>query len=94
MSSKINNESPFTEFEGKLREMSIRKIAGVIRGDWREPYFGAVPYLSAFSHLNKITENYYFDSGESIVKYFLSNASTWRGEVARAVKKELKRRLK
>jgi len=34
------------------------------------------------------------DSGDSIVRYFLSNASTWRGETARRVKKELNAMLK
>jgi hypothetical protein len=30
------------------------------------------------------------DSGRSIILYFLANASAWRGEVARRIKKELK----
>ena len=41
-----------------------------------------------------IQENYFLDSAESIVLYFLSNAQTWRGEVARRIKKELKEMLK
>jgi len=34
------------------------------------------------------------DSGKSIVSYFLANAGQWRGEVAKEVKAELKRRVK
>ena len=33
-----------------------------------------------------------YDSGRSIVRYFLGNAGTWRGDVAKAIKAELKRR--
>jgi hypothetical protein len=54
---------------------------------------GAVPYLDAMCELNSINDNYYYDSGESVVRYFLANANTWRGEKARAVKAELKKIL-
>lgn len=53
-------------------------------------YFGAVPYLDALGDLDQVTEKYFLDSGESIVVYFLGNATTWKGEVARRVKAELK----
>lgn len=65
-------------------------IASEIRKDWKKVYFGAVPYLDAMSSLDSIEDNYIMDSGKSIVLYFLSNASTWRGETARRVKAELK----
>lgn len=58
--------------------------------DWAKVYFGAVPYLQAMAYLNKITDAYYEDSAKSVVQYFLSNASSWRGEVAKRVKAELK----
>lgn len=65
-------------------------IASEIRKDWKKVYFGAVPYLDAMSSLDSIEDNYIMDSGKSIVLYFLSNATTWRGETARRVKAELK----
>lgn len=68
----------------------IYVIAEEIKQDWRKPYFGAVPYLAAMSELDSIDDSYYFDSGRSIVLYFLSNANTWRGETARRVKAELR----
>jgi hypothetical protein len=43
--------------------------------------------------LSDIKDTYYCDSGESVVRYFLANASTWRGDVARRVKAELKSML-
>lgn len=66
------------------------QIAAEIRADWKNPYFGAVPYLSAMSTLSDVREKYIYDDGKSIVLYFLANAGTWRGETARRVKAELK----
>lgn len=74
--------------------LSLSEIADVVRRDWKKVNFAAVPYLDAMQYLNSIQDNYYQDSGVSIVLYFLSNATSWRGEVAKAVKKELKRRCK
>ena len=72
----------------------LYEIAADIRRNWLKPYFGAVPYIEAMGSLNSISDNYGFDSGDSIVRYFLSNAATWRGEDARRVKAELKGMLK
>ncbi len=77
-----------------MKEKTLSQIALIIRQDWKNVYFGAVPYLSALSTLETVNDNYGLDSGRSIVTYFLVNAQTWRGEVAREVKKELNRRIK
>lgn len=68
----------------------LYEIASEISKDWKKVYFGAVPYLDAMSSLDSIDDNYIFDTGKSVVLYFLSNASTWRGETAKRVKAELK----
>lgn len=73
---------------------SISTIAAEVRRDWAKPYFGAVPYLDAMRHLSDITDRYYYDSGDSVVRYFLANANTWKGDTARRVKAELKAMLK
>ena len=69
-------------------------IANECRRDWKKVYFGAVPYLSAMGSLGDINDNYGQDSARSVVMYFLSNASAWRGEVAKRCKAELKAMLK
>lgn len=74
-------------------------IANEIINDWHVTakngiYFGAKPYLDAMRSLDNISDNYGMDSGKSIVLYFLSNASTWRGETAKRVKAELNAMLK
>ena len=69
---------------------SLFTISVDIRKDWQKPYFGAVPYINAMGSLDDITDNYGYDSGRSVVLYFLANAGTWKGDVARRIKKELK----
>jgi len=68
-------------------------IARDIRADWKKPYFGAVPYIDAMGACGSIRSAYGADSAESIVRYFLNNAGTWRGDKARAIKTELKAML-
>lgn len=72
----------------------LYEVAAEIRKDWTKVYFGAVPYLQAMATLNDINDNYMFDSGKSIVIYFLANAQTWKGDKAREIKKELNAMLK
>lgn len=83
---------------GDLSKKSISELAGVILKDWKRQgkgvNFGAKPYLDAMFTLNSISDNYGMDSGRSIVAYFLSNANTWKGEIAKLVKKELNKRIK
>jgi hypothetical protein len=73
---------------------TICAIANEVNEDWKKPYFGAVPYLDAMRSLSTIRENYFDDSAESVVMYFLANSGTWRGDVAKRVKLELKTMLK
>jgi hypothetical protein len=79
--------------KGENMTRSINAIAKDISADWNKVYFGAVPYLEAMHSLNSIDDNYYYDSGKSVVRYFLANAGTWRGDTARRVKAELKAML-
>jgi hypothetical protein len=69
---------------------TIKEIAAEIRKDWPRPYFGAAPYLNAMQRLETVDDSYGADDGRSIVLYFLANASTWRGPVAKRIKAELK----
>ena len=76
-------------------ERSLARIADEVRADWAGKInYAAKPYLDAMSSLNSIDDDYFEDSGASVVAYFLSNASSWRGDKAKAVKAELKAMLK
>ena len=69
----------------------LYEIATDIRKDWgAKVNFAAKPYLDAMATLSSVDDNYGWDSGKTIVLYFLSNASSWRGETAKTIKKELK----
>jgi hypothetical protein len=68
-----------------MQVKTVYQIAREIRANWPKPYFGAVPYLNAM-----LTTDYGFENEESIVLYFLSNASSYRGELAKEHKKQLK----
>jgi hypothetical protein len=73
---------------------TLREIALDIKKNWKNPYFGAVPYIDTMLKLRSIEDNYYYDDARSIVMYFLGNAQTFRGEDARRIKLELKSMLK
>ena len=68
----------------------LHAIARDIARDWAKPNFAAAPYLDAMRALDSISDKYYYDSAESVVRYFLANAGQWRGAVAREIKAELK----
>jgi hypothetical protein len=73
----------------------LYEIAREIRRDWSAQgkgiNYAAKPYLEAMGSLEKVTDSYGYDSGKSVVLYFLSNAASWRGETAKRVKAELKK---
>jgi hypothetical protein len=69
---------------------SIRSIALDIRKEWAKVNYAAKPYLDAMLELNSINDKYYEDSAKSVVLYILSNASSFRGKRAKALKAELK----
>lgn len=75
----------------KIEERPLYEIASEIKSNWeswRKSY--ARDYLEAMSELSSIEDNYFFDSAKSIVLYFLANAQSWRGDVARRIKAELR----
>lgn len=78
----------------KTTRRDLCTIAYEIRKDWRPVHYTAAPYLDAMECLGDIDDMYIMDSGRDIVARFLCNASTWRGEKAREIKKELNAMLK
>lgn len=72
----------------------IYQIAKEIRNDWKPVSPHAKPYLDAMFFLHDVEDYFFADSGRSVILYFLSNASTWRGETARRIKDELKNIVK
>lgn len=91
---KAHNQRQRDLLLGKKAARTLSDIAIEIRQDWVKPYFGAMPYLQAMGGMDSIDDNYGMDSGSSIVAYFLANASGWKGDKAKAIKKELQDMLK
>ena len=73
----------------------LYEIAAEVRKDWTKRHNSpAYSYLCAMAELDNLTDMYGCDTAASVVRYFLANASTWRGEVAKRVKAELNAMLK
>ena len=71
----------------------LHEIHDEIVKDWKRPHYAALPYLQAMRYLGVKWDSYGDQDGESVIRYFLNNASTWRGETARRVKAELRELL-
>jgi hypothetical protein len=74
----------------EVRPLSV--IAREIIADWpkaADENHPAGAYAVPMLSLNSPYDTYGADSAASIVRYFLANASGWRGETARRVKAEL-----
>lgn len=73
---------------------SLSTIAADVEKHWASVNYAARPYLDAMRELNTIRDVFYADSASSVVAYFLSNATSWHGDDARRIKKELNTMLK
>jgi hypothetical protein len=81
-----------------IETREIHAIRDEIEADWGSkgrgvsPY--ARPYLDAMGYLHTVNDMYGADTAASIIRYFLSNATTWRGPVAASIKTELRDMIK
>lgn len=69
---------------------SLAEISADIKANWKNVSPYAAPYLTAMSTMHVPGANYLLDSEKSVILYFLSNASSWRGAEAKRIKDELK----
>ena len=72
------------------------EIAREIRKKRTKISYYAEPYLNAMLEIDSTDKNamYWYDSAQSIVLYFLSNAQGWRGEDAKRIKNELREMIR
>lgn len=75
---------------------NLSEIAKDIQAAWKNPNYAALPYIKAmlFIHSPEPNAPYLAETARDIVLGFLCNASTFRGETARELKKELKQQYK
>jgi hypothetical protein len=72
----------------------ISAIANDILQEWTNVSVYAKPYLAAMQCINHPDDTYIAEDGKTIVLYFLSNASSFRGPKAKELKAELKELIK
>lgn len=68
----------------------ISHIARDIRIDWKNVKYSAKPYLDALTQVHDVNDQFGYDDARSLIRYFLANASTYKGENAKKYKLELK----
>ena len=91
----VEGHKPAAPSAAELRGQDISSLAQMIRSDWAGKInFAAKPYLDAMRSLSRVQDSYGQDTGAEIVMRFLSNSGSWRGPTAKAVKAELRRRVK
>lgn len=78
-----------------METRTLTEIADDIYHTWgpKKIYYAARPYVEAMATLDSITDYYLNDTGEDIVRRFLTNATYWRGTDARRIKLELRSML-
>lgn len=77
-----------------MNRRPLYAIAAEIRSDWKNVNYAAEPYLEAMDSLSAVEDRFFQDNAADIVRYFLANAGSWRGDTARRIKAELKGMLK
>jgi len=77
----------------QLPTAPLSQIADIIRRDWKNPWFGAKPYIRAMLQCPSVDSHYGVETGKDIALGFLANCATWRGPVAKVVKIELRKRV-
>lgn len=74
------------------KKRTFQQIARDVKSIWMNVYSGAVPYLEALLTLDTTDPEalYGIEKAGNIARYFLANAQTFKGTVARRLKEELK----
>lgn len=77
-----------------MNHRPLNAIAADIRKCWLRPNYAAKPYLEAMAQLRSVNDMFGYDTAASVLRYFLSNATSWRGADAQRIKAEIKSILK
>lgn len=73
-----------------MQHRSLSDIAAEIAADWTARHGAAQPFIDAMRELRTADQRSGIETGSDMIQGFLINAQTWRGDVARRVKLELK----
>jgi hypothetical protein len=79
----------------QLATADLQRIVALIYGDWSDINASAATYLHALdiNDCRELEDPVGNETADIQLRYFLTYAAAWRGPTARAVKRELRRRL-
>lgn len=79
----------------ELATADLQRIVALIYSDWSDINASAATYLNALdvNDCRQLDDPVGNETADTQLRYFLVHAGSWRGPTARAVKRELRRRL-
>ena len=85
-----DDEAEFPIIEYNLEKMTLSQIADLISNSWNNMPLKIDEYVEAMSQIESIEDKYGdYETGAEIVTYFLANAKSWQGDIAKDVKQHL-----
>lgn len=85
-----DDEAEFPVIEYNLEKMTLSQISDLISNSWNNMPEKAYCYVEAMSQIESLEDKYGdYETGLEIVSYFLTNAKTWQGNIAKNVKQHL-----
>lgn len=97
--SSFVDRAPFrdaaTVLDRDLGSLDVQQIVALVYDDWDDVHPSAATYLNALdvNDCRELADPVGNETADLQLRYFLAHAASWRGETARAVKAELRRRL-
>lgn len=76
-----------------LQTLSIPHLARMISHAWPRPNYVAAQYLNAMHRVRELEDSVGLRDGYAVVSGFLGCCKEWKGDVAKAIKTELARRI-
>ena len=89
-----DDEAEFEIDEYDLKNMRLSQISDLIYRNWNNMPLNAYRYVEAMFQLDNINESFNNETGVEIISYFLANAKSWQGDVAKDVKQYLNNLIK
>ena len=77
-----------------MKHFTLGQLLEQVKSDWTEAPQTIEECIQSLQMSGAAANNYLDAEAEEYLKFFLTNCSAWRGEVARRVKAELRKRLR
>jgi hypothetical protein len=77
-----------------MKHFTLNQLLEQAKNDWEEAPASITECIESLQMSGSASNNYLKAESEEYLKFFLTNCSAWRGEIARRVKAELRKRLR